>query len=84
VKHKDGLGFHDIRFGDEPWDALQHFISMTVPQQLPSKLALFRENQTLLGYYALEKELERDIAGDRRRRIFREFEEELKGPSDEA
>lgn len=83
VKHKDGLGFHDIRFGDEPSPALQRFISVTLPRELPAKLALFRGNSELLKYYAIEKELERDIPGARHRRTFGAFSTELRGPAEE-
>ncbi len=31
IKHRDGLGFADIRFGDDPPSRLVRFLSVTVP-----------------------------------------------------
>lgn len=82
IKHKDGLGFHDIRFGDDPPPSLTHFMSETIPRYLEEKIALFREKAPLLREYAIEAGLEEEIPGEQRSLIYRDFFRRLKGWDD--
>jgi len=78
VKHRDGLGFADIRFGDHPPPALVRFLSATVPDQLAEKLATFRARKELLAEFAINRELEEDELGSgRRAALYQEFYREL-------
>ena len=80
AKHRDGLGFHDLRFGDDPPPALVRFVEHTVPRNLADKLALFRANADLLRQYAIDAALENDkLPGQRRAAIYRQFFREMKG-----
>jgi len=80
AKHRHGLGFHDLRFGDDPPSDLVRFLERTVPRNLADKLALFRANADLLRQYAIDAELESDeLPGDVRARLYREFFREMKG-----
>ncbi len=77
VKHKDGLGFADIRFGDQPPDRLVRFLNDTLPRILPERIAAFRRHAGLLAEYTFEG-LEEDLPGDARRAMYNEFFEKLK------
>ena len=91
VKHKDGLGFHDLSFGDQPSPGLVRFIGETVPRYLAERLRLFRQHANLLREFAIDSRLESDeLPGDQRSHIYRAFfrrlkgwEEEQEGPPDD-
>jgi hypothetical protein len=79
VKHKDGLGFADIRFGDTPSPALRRFLGITLPRLLPNRIAIFRRYLPLLRDYAIERRLEEDLSGSQRNIIYGDFFRTLKG-----
>jgi len=84
VKHRDGLGFADIRFGDRPPPRLIHFLSATVPDQLAEKLETFRQQKDLLVEFAINRGLEsNDLPGGQREAIYKEFYRTLRGEEGE-
>jgi hypothetical protein len=79
VRHREGLGFADLRFGDTPPPGLIRFFDRTIPTLLGGRLELFRSMHELLTEYAINQGLEEDLPGDRRRAVYREFFRRLKG-----
>jgi hypothetical protein len=80
VKHRDGLGFHDLRFSDEPLPGLAYFIGHILPRNLAEKLAQFQTNSDFLREYAIDAGLENDdLPGGTRSAIYQEFFRRLKG-----
>lgn len=52
VRHKDLIGYHDIRVGDQPNQRLQDFIVNKLPVLLPDARARFSEYRDLLDAFA--------------------------------
>ena len=51
AKHKDLLGYHDIRVGNKPSDRLLKFIGTHLPQVLPKARTLFNNKKELVQRY---------------------------------
>src|SRR5277367_6898795 len=51
VRHKEALGFHDIRVGNDPDPRLQKFIGENLPLVLPEARAAFDQYKDLLMSY---------------------------------
>jgi hypothetical protein len=51
AKHKDLLGYHDIRVGNAPDERLKLFISTNLPSLLPRARSLFDQTKDLLAAY---------------------------------
>ena len=51
AKHKDLLGYHDIRVGNKPSDRLLKFIGTNLPQVLPKARTKFDRNKELVWRY---------------------------------
>ncbi len=83
VKHRDGLGFADIRYGDEPRRSLIRFVGDTIPRLLGERLERFRQHRELLREYAVERGLKNDLPGHERQAIYREFFRAFKGWEEE-
>lgn len=51
AKHKDLLGYHDIRVGNDPDPRLRNFLHNNLPSVLPAARAKFQEYEDLLTAY---------------------------------
>lgn len=79
IKHKDGLGFSDIRCSHEPPATLIRYFAEHLPRLAVPALQRFLEHKEMLSGYAIHDGLEGDLPGPRRSELFREFERELFG-----
>jgi len=52
ARHKDGLGFADLRFTDEPPDHVTKLFSETLPKLIESSWATFTSNADIIKAYA--------------------------------
>jgi len=77
IRHKDGLGFSDIRCSDEAPPALVRYFAEHLPRLAPGALERFLSRKDILSRYAMEHHLEDAIPGNIRSARFHEFEEEL-------
>jgi hypothetical protein len=68
ARHKDALGFHDIRVGNDPDARMQKFIGENLPKVLPDARQNFdRYKDLLLSYGSLEIDYTEFAARSRRR-----------------
>jgi hypothetical protein len=68
VRHKEALGFHDIRVGNDPDARLQKFIGENLPKVLPEARETFEQYKDLLmSYGSLEIDYTEFAARSRRR-----------------
>ncbi|HEY5413098.1 MAG TPA: hypothetical protein VIJ94_20485, partial [Caulobacteraceae bacterium] len=68
VAHKDALGYHDIRVGNDPDPRLTRFIDTHLPPLVPQARTRLRENGDLLDAYAKRLMAYPEFAGRLRRR----------------
>ena len=52
ARHKDLIGYHDVRVGDQPNQRLQDFIVNKLPELIPDARARFSEYRDLLDAFA--------------------------------
>jgi hypothetical protein len=74
MKHKDGLGFADIRFSLEPEERFVNFFRTTVPGHVKVYRDKFLSKIGILKKYAVE--LGKDIDSPKRRGLYNAFLEE--------
>lgn len=68
AKHKNNLGYHDIRTGNEPDARLQRFFADHLPSALPERREKFEQFKDLIGSYAEGHMDYPEFAGRLRRR----------------
>ena len=68
AKHKDLLGYHDIRVGNHPDSRLTKFVSTNLPLLLPKVRPLFDEYKDLLASFGDRSMVYKEFAGRVRRR----------------
>lgn len=69
VKHKDLLGYHDLRIGNQPDVRLVKFIGTNLPGVAADARARFDANRHLLEAYALGDMTYQEFTGCLRRRL---------------
>lgn len=80
MRHKDGLGFSDIRCSYDPPPTLVRYFADHLPHLAPQAADRFLAHKDLLSRYAIDEGLESEkISGKKRAGLFREFERELFG-----
>lgn len=85
IRHKDGLGFADVRCTHEPTPSLVRYIGEHLPRLVPAAKEIFLGHKDMLSRYAITERLEKEIRHKRRSRVFREFQSEvLSDVDDEA
>lgn len=77
IRHKDGLGFSDIRCSLDPPPTLVRYFSEHLPRLVPSALERFLGHREILRRYAIDLELERKIEPGRRSELYGEFERKV-------
>lgn len=75
IKHKDGLGFADIRFSEEPEERHVNFFKNTITTQIISSRKKFFENEEILLKYS--EILSQDINTSERESTFYDFLREI-------
>lgn len=60
ARHKDGLGFHDIRFSYDPLPTLVDYLRSSLHSLLPIAQRAFQANLDLITAYAVEESLDFD------------------------
>ena len=83
AKHKDLLGYHDIRVGNQPDDRLVKFFAVNLPQALPEARVRFNEYKDLLAKFAGGIITYKEFAGRVRRRSEGIYEEGDWDPPDD-
>ena len=83
AKHKDLLGYHDIRVGNQPNDRLLKFFAVNLPRVLPKAREQFNEYKDLLAEFAGGTIAYKEFAGRVRRRSQGAYEEGDWEPPDE-
>jgi hypothetical protein len=80
MRHKDGLGFSDIRCSSSPPPSLVRYFADHLPRLAPQAADNFLARKDLLSRYAIEGGLESQrVHGKQRAALFKEFEKELFG-----
>lgn len=68
VRHREALGYHDLRVGNDPDARLQKFIGENLPKVLPEARQTFdRYKDLLMSYGSLEIDYTEFAARTRRR-----------------
>ena len=83
ARHKDLLGYHDIRVGNQPNDRLLKFLAVNLPRVLPEARDRFAEYKDLLDAFASGRMRYKEFAGRVRRRSQGVYEEGDWDPPDE-
>ena len=68
ARHKDLLGYHDIRLGTDPDPRLRRFIGSQLPDLLPRARERFDQYKDLLGAFASGETSYEEFAARARRR----------------
>jgi hypothetical protein len=55
IRHKDGLGFADLRFTADPPRHLVHFLQTVLPKEISTTATTFAENRSLIESYLGEQ-----------------------------
>lgn len=75
---KKGLGFADIKTIEKVPNHFKRFFEEILPENIEEYHQRFMKNKDLLEFYAIDEGLaEKKINGGKRRKLYREFEEEL-------
>ena len=69
ARHKDKLGYHDIRLGNVPDGRLMKFVRENLPRVLPEARQRFEENRDLLSAFASGGRDYEEFAARIRRRV---------------
>src|SRR5262249_7123284 len=69
AKHKDKLGYHDIRIGHDPDRKITQFANVDLPTALPEARQKFEEYKDLLTKYAFGEYEYKEFAARAKRRF---------------
>lgn len=69
AKHKDLLGYHDIRTGNTPDDRLNKFLHEHLPRLMPEAKDRFNDYKDLIGAYVSGEMDYQEFAGRAKRRL---------------
>lgn len=58
ARHKDGLGFHDLRFSSDPLPTLVNYLRVSLPSLLPEARRTFAANAELIKAYAVDEDID--------------------------